>query len=157
MTKNYFELFGFAEKIDIDLDILEEKYLEFQRNFHPDKAGIKEIEKSILINEGYDILKDDISRASHILKLNEIDIENDEKAPKVDFETLSEIMTIQEKIIDSDQNEKKQIEQELKTKIKELLQIVKNEINNKNFVSSAQNLMKLKYYSKALKDLKKKT
>lgn len=157
MTENYFKIFDFEEKIDIDQEILEEKYLEFQRNFHPDKAGIKEVEKSILINEAYDTLKEDFARAAHILKLNGIDIENDEKAPKVDFEILSEIMEIQEEILASDEDSQKQdLAKQLKEKKQDFFNQTKEKIAQKNFEEAAQNLMAAKYYNKAIKDLRAK-
>jgi molecular chaperone HscB len=142
--KNFFELFEIEEKFQIDLDLLEEKYLNFQRNFHPDKAGIAEIEKSILFNEGYDILNDDFRRAAHILKLHGIDIEDDGKAPKVDQNTLMEIFSLQEEPQKIDKNE-------IKEKIKSLFTNTQNYLENGDFEKAAQDLMKVKYYRTILK------
>ena len=36
-NQNYFELFELECSVDINSEILEKKYLNFQKNFHPDK------------------------------------------------------------------------------------------------------------------------
>ncbi len=148
--KNHFKLFEISEKFDIDLDLLEEKYFEFQRQFHPDKAGISEIEKSIAINDAYDVLKSPVRRAAHILQINGIDIENDSKAPKPDFATLSEVLEIQEKIPEMSLQEKNNLKKELEKRIDNLLQEVALKLENKEFEGAAQILIRVKYFDKIL-------
>ncbi len=148
--KNHFKLFEISEKFDIDLDLLEEKYFEFQRQFHPDKAGISEIEKSIAINDAYEVLKSPVRRASHILQINGIDIENDSKAPKPDFATLSEVLEIQEKIPEMSLQERKNLGEKLEEKIAALLQEVALKLENKEFEGAAQILIRVKYFDKIL-------
>jgi len=155
MQKNYFKTFQIEEKFHIDEDDLERRYLSFQRNFHPDKAGVSEIEKSILVNEGYDVLKDKSLRAGHILKLHGIDVENDEKAPRPDLETLSEILEIREKILDLSQEEKNQLKKELTKNVNSCLEEVGKMLDGKEFEKASQVLIKAKYLGKTLKDLKK--
>ena len=92
--KNYFELFNLTPKFTIDLSEIEKKYHQFQNQFHPDKADFDSIEHSILINEAYKILSDDFLRASHLLQLKNIDIENDENHIKPDITTLQEILDL---------------------------------------------------------------
>lgn len=152
---NYFEIFEIKEEYDIDLELLEEKYHDFQRSFHPDKAGIDEIEKSIALNDGFKVLSDPILRAAHILKLNGIDVNNDSKAPKVDMVVLQEVMELREKIMEGPKEEKLQIKNELNEKLKESLDEAKNHLTNKNFKDAAQSLMKARYLKKTLQDLKK--
>lgn len=153
--QNYFKIFEIEENIEINLNDLEKKYFEFQKNFHPDKAGIAEIEKSILINEAYEVLKNKVLRASHILQIHNIDVENDEKSIKVNQETLMEIFTLQEEISDNNQEKNSELKNLLQEKIEENFCKVKEEIAKKNYEIAAQNLIKIKYYSKTLKDLKK--
>ena len=147
---NYFKIFDITEEIDIDLDLLEEKYHNFQRNFHPDKAGVEEIEKSMAFNEGFEILSDEFSRIAHLLKINGIDVNNDTKAPKVDMSVLQEVMSLQERI-----SEGEDVKNELKEKCDDALTKTKKFFNEGDFNESAQGLMKVKYLRKALKDLKK--
>jgi Fe-S protein assembly co-chaperone HscB len=81
--KNYFENFSFNVDFNIDLEELENKYLEFQKQFHPDNSISADVEKSISINEAYKVLKNPLQRASHILQLNGIDLENDSIAQRL--------------------------------------------------------------------------
>lgn len=151
---NYFEIFDLKINTQIDLDQLEEKYLTFQQQFHPDKASTADIEKSILLNEAFEVLKTTFSRLSYILKLQGTDILDDTKAPKVDNETLQEIWELQEELLESSQDEKIKLKKELKNKVSNLLTQSAEEINNKNFTKAAQILIRSKYFNKILQSLK---
>ncbi len=140
----------------IDLDLLEVRYFSLQQRFHPDLASIAEIENSIAINESYKILKNPITRAAHILQLNNIDVEHDENAPKPDISTLEEVLEIQEKIPNLNIDEIIDLQNHLKQKIQFLLNEVAQSLDNKAFANAAQNLMKVKYFDKILRDLKNK-
>ncbi len=154
MKRNYFKIFNIEEKFEIDEDLIEDKYLEFQRNFHPDKAGIDEIEKSIEINEGYEILLDDLRRGAHLLFLGGVNVENDSVAPKVDQACLMKAFEIQEDIESADTKRILEIKDEMKKEIKQLFLEFSNMIEKKNFEKAAQILMKVKYFSKTLKEIK---
>ena len=153
--KNFFELFALKPNFEIDQIELEKKYLDFQKQFHPDISSSADIEKSIAINEAYKTLSDDFLRACYLLALKNIDIRHDEKAIKPNTETLIEILELQEKIAEiSDKNEienlRKEINQEFKSLIlNSMKQLEANEIN-----LSAQLLIKAKYLKKSLEDLK---
>ena len=76
-NENYFQLFEIEKSLFIDLNILEEKYLELQKEFHPDKyVNASEQEKRLsiqitsYINEAYNTLKNDY------FKLNKYGFEN---------------------------------------------------------------------------------
>lgn len=144
--KNHFAVFTLPILFAVDLDELEKKYFELQKNFHPDKSD--EIEQSIAINEAYEILKNPLKRAAHILQLNGINLEKDEVAPKVDKATLLEVFEMRES---GDFSAK-----DLTKKIKSLLEKVAQNLENKNFTAAAQILIRAKYFEKILKDLKTK-
>ncbi len=152
---NYFDIFEIKEEYDIDLDLLEEKYHDFQRSFHPDKAGIDEIEKSIALNDGFKVLNDPILRSAHILKINGVDVNDDSKAPKVDMQVLQQVMELQEEILASDDIQKQQLKNELQNMVTTALNDTKNLLTTNQFTAAAQSLMKAKYLKKALSDLKK--
>jgi molecular chaperone HscB len=154
--KNFFEIFFLPQSFALDLETLEKKYLAFQQQFHPDNSSSADIEQSILINEAYKILSAPISRASYILGLNGIDLENDSQAPKVDQATLFEILELQEGLAEMDASAAENLKKELNTKIKSLLAEVALELENKDFRKAAQILIKAKYFDKTLRDLKAK-
>ena len=107
-----------------------------------------EIEQSIAINEAYEVLSNPLKRAAHILRLNGLDVENDAAAPKVDKATLLEVFEMRES---GDLSAK-----DLSQKIKSLLEEVSQNLENKNFASAAQILIRAKYFEKTLQDLKVK-
>ena len=153
--KNYFELFNLAPKFTIDLNEIEKKYHQFQNEFHPDKADFNSIEQSILINEAYKILSDDFLRASHLLQLKNIDIENDENHIKPDISTLQEILDLQEKIFEiNNLNEILVLKNNLNLQIKNLIDDFQNAFEVNKFNEASQFLIKAKYLKKSLIDLK---
>jgi len=154
--KNHFKIFSLPISFAVDLDDLEKKYLEFQKQFHPDKSSTSDIEKSISVNEAYEVLKNNLRRASHILQLNGIDLENDSNAPKVDSATLMEVLELREKIFESSPDEVDVLKKDLSQKIKSLINQTAFELENKDFNAAAQILIKAKYFDKTLQDLKRK-
>lgn len=144
--KNHFQTFNISINFAVDVDVLEQKYFEFQKNFHPDKSA--QIDDSININEAYEILKNPLKRAAHILQLNGIDVENDEVAPKVDQATLFEVFEMRESGNFSSK--------EISAKIKSLINEIAQSLDNKDFMHAAQILIRAKYFDKIAKDLKGK-
>ncbi len=154
--KNHFEIFTLPVSFAINLDELEAKYLDFQKAFHPDNSSTADIEKSISVNEAYNILKNSLRRASYILQLNGIDLENDSAAPKVDSATLMEVLELREKIFESSAAEVENVKKDLSAKVKSLLSESAEKLENKDFNTAAQILIKAKYFDKTLQDLKRK-
>ena len=153
--KNYFELFNLKPKFTIDLSEIEQKYHQFQNQFHPDKADFDSIEHSILINEAYKVLSDDFLRASHLLQLKNIDIENDENHIKPDITTLKEILDLQEKIFEiNNLDEILVLKNNLNSQIKKLINDFQNAFETNDFNEATQFLIKAKYLKKSLIDLK---
>ncbi len=154
--KNFFEIFSLPQNFALDLDALEKQYLAFQQQFHPDNSSTADIEQSILINDAYKILSAPISRASCILQLNGIDLENDSHAPKPDMATLLEILELQEMVAEIDAGASENLKKDLNAKVKSLLSEVALELENKEFVKASQILIRVKYFDKTLRDLKAK-
>lgn len=154
--KNHFVIFSLSEIFALDLDALEKKYLEFQKQFHPDNSSSHDIDRSIAINEAYEILKNPLKRASHILQLNGIDIEDDSHAPRVDVATLTQVLEIREKVFENSAEENENLKKDLSKKIKSLINEAASSLENKDFSSAAQILIRAKYFDKTLWDLKKR-
>src|SRR6476659_7259343 len=78
---NFFELFGLAPAFALDAEALEASYREIQSRVHPDRfvqAGDAERRASLQwttrVNEAYRTLRNPVSRASHLLALNGVDV-----------------------------------------------------------------------------------
>lgn len=149
--KNFFEVFSLPHKFEIDSAELEKKYLSLQNQFHPDKSGLDGISQSIELNEAYKILSDNFLRACYILQLKGIDILHDEKAIKVEQETLASILDLQEKISEISENEIADLRNTINSDYKKLIADAMQTID---IWLSAQLLVKAKYLRKSLEDLK---
>ncbi len=150
-----FEIFGLKKEFLIDLNVLEDKYLELQSKLHPDKfVNSSQNEKdfsnehSSRINESYKLLKNNVSRANIILKSNGYDLEKESKTFG-DEKMLEDIMDLQSKcMLAENEISKKKIGNEIKEVIDETI----NELNllfKKKSWKEAYNLnVKLSYLEK---------
>ena len=102
-SENYFEFFGLKNRLNIDLEELERKFFKFSKECHPDFfINCPDAEKNVcmnrmtFINNAYKVLKDPITRAKYLLKIETG--ETTETHKKVPTELLFEVMELQEKI-----------------------------------------------------------
>jgi len=82
---NYFQLFNLELSFDLDLNVLAHSYQTLQKTAHPDKfahASAQEqllaVQKSAEINDGYQTLKQPLTRAEYILTLRGIEMPNEQ-------------------------------------------------------------------------------
>src|SRR5256885_1482267 len=103
-SNNPFELFGLSPGFSIDEETLEKAYRDIQSRVHPDRfahAGDAERRASLQwttrVNEAFQILKNPVSRARHILELHGVDVafETNTAMPK-DF--LMQQMELRERL-----------------------------------------------------------
>ena len=80
-SSSHFELFGLPPAFSLDLQDLERAYREIQSRVHPDRfaqAGDAERRASLQwtsrVNEGFEVLKNPVKRASHLLALHGVDV-----------------------------------------------------------------------------------
>lgn len=147
MINHFFNL-NLEVKYELDLNLLEKNYLELQQKYHPDKS-LSDLDKSIAINESYKILSNPISRAKHLLELQNIFLDDDQKSLKPDIEILKEIILLQENIEDCQNIEQLNgYQQSIDNQCADLiLQFLKN-YQNKDFENAGQNIIKIKYLKK---------
>ena len=153
--KNHFKSFALPQIFSINFGELERKYLEFQKQFHPDKSISEDISKSIDINEAYKVLSNDFLRACHLLELKDIDILNNERAVKVSPATLLHVLELQERISEiSEKSEIDALKKEINGEFKGLISKAVELLEASETDDAAQNLIKAKYFKKSLEDLK---
>ncbi|GAA0490657.1 MULTISPECIES: co-chaperone HscB [Tatumella] len=82
---NYFTLFDLPESFDIDTARLAEHFQTLQRQYHPDKFAtspeaerLKALQHAATINQGYQALRQPLSRAEYLLSLHGFDINNEQ-------------------------------------------------------------------------------
>ncbi|WP_339048517.1 Fe-S protein assembly co-chaperone HscB [Candidatus Mesenet endosymbiont of Phosphuga atrata] len=149
---DYFALFNIQPKFDVDLDLLEKKYIELSKTFHPDNC-ILDHEKSVAvkdtinINKAYQTLKSPLKRAEYLLSLLNV-----AKNCKVDPEILEESMQIRESIFSGD--DKQILTKTIEDKTKECIRNLKNFFANKDLNKAAEQLHRLKYLNKSYEEVK---
>ena len=75
LTTNYFVLFGIDQTYDVDSKLLKSRYLELQRQTHPDNFAIEpqnvqreSVQRVAYLNQAYDTLKSPLKRAIYMLQ-----------------------------------------------------------------------------------------
>lgn len=84
---NFFRLFDLPEQFPVDTARLESQYKTLQAQYHPDKVAggedaerLQAIQKTSLVNDGYDTLKSPLRRAAYLLKRQGVDPEEHNQA-----------------------------------------------------------------------------
>ncbi len=145
---NYFECFGLEVDFDIDIDLLDNKYLELQSKQHPDCFyGVnKELKNfvhsgSVLINEAYRTLKSPLKRAEYLLSL--MFKKYDSIKPTQDI--LVEAMEMREKAKNSDPF--------LSMTYDECIENIRNAFSKGDLVGMSYQTMRLKYITRIKEDI----
>ncbi len=104
LTSNFFELFDLPVSYEVDLNKIQQQYMALQKQVHPDKfANGTDQEKRLSmqqtswLNEAQATLKDDVLRASYLLKLKGLDI-NLENETTVDMDFLMQQLDMRERM-----------------------------------------------------------
>ncbi len=149
LTKSYFELFNLDTTFDLDLDDLESRFRKLQKEFHPDRfVTVSEQERRIAmqltaqINEAYQTLIKPLSRGSYMLKLEDINV-NDETDTKMDASFLMEQMELREQLdeLKNKKHQEKQI-QDLTETIKSSQTKIINELQVCFKTTTGESLMR---------------
>lgn len=108
---NYFELFDLPLDFILDTQLLAERYRRLQSLVHPDKFAhgsaqerLLAVQKAAQINDGFQTLKDPISRAEHILSLRGIELSHETRTIN-DGEFLMQQMHWREALADIAQSQ----------------------------------------------------
>jgi molecular chaperone HscB len=99
-----FDVLGLAPSLELDSALLEQRYRELQRQFHPDKfvqagsnARRESLSRAVSVNDAYRLLKDELKRAELVFaRLSDAPgkPEEDTAGP----ELLMEIMELREEL-----------------------------------------------------------
>ena len=104
---NYFELFEFEIAPIIDKSLLTKKYLQLQKQYHPDNYSLSDeneqnqsLEMSSFINKAFAVFKDDLKTIGYFLEIKGL-ISEDEKY-QLPSAFLMEMMEVNEQIDEGD-------------------------------------------------------
>jgi len=159
---NYFQLFGLEQQFKIDVKNLTELYQALQKTVHPDRfahASSQEqmlaVQKSSMINDAYQTLKNPLKRAEYMLKIRGTEMPN-EQASFSDNSFLMRQMELREmlaevKYADDVHAAVFEAGQVLDTEFEALFKTMQLQLAENTEASNAQacdNLRKLKFYQK---------
>lgn len=139
IKQNPFKVFNIPISFKIDETLLDKKFMEMQKAYHPD-TNTSDVEMSFATSESYHALKNDITRGDIILKIFNID-QNTFPMPK-DF--FSEVLEITERMEEVSERDARIILGKEGTNIKRFDKITQQNINN-----FAKAFIRYKYIKKA--------
>jgi len=159
---NYFQLFGLEDQFDLDTTKLAEVYQSLQKTVHPDRfahASSQEqllaVQKSSMINDAYQTLKNPLSRAAYTLKERGTEMPS-EQASFGDTSFLMQQMELREMLADI--KDSSDIEsaifnaaQTLDEEYQQLFNVMQSQLNentSETNLLACDTLRKLKFYQK---------
>jgi molecular chaperone HscB len=155
---NYFEIFDLKPSYNLNQVMLENKYRELQKKYHPDNADsideqLAMVEQTIKINEAYDILSDEVSLIVYYLKINNnLELSQGQIQDELSQDDLMYLLDLQENIVNNPlkTNEYKLI---FKEKISSIILSLKQAIQIDNKAQIINNLAKLIFFNKSFKHI----
>lgn len=163
---DYFKLFKLPQKYTINKSLLTENFYRLQLKFHPDlfiNSSQREkqlaLKKSIEINQGYQILKNSLSRAIYLLSLNGLNV-NKEKFFSHDENFLKKYFFLYEELdrimkIDQDKIKLDFFFQNIKKKIRDRQDKIEIECNKRNWDQVIKLIAELLFFKKIQNRFKK--
>ena len=147
---DYFTRVGLVIEYDLDQALLEKKYLEQQKKFHPDQYlenKLEAIKVTMEINAAYKTLKSDLKRAEYILSLHDINLEK----VQASHEFLIEAMEDRQKLeAPQDLNS---LLHEANDQIDAGIIKFKQFIAQRDIVNATQEVIRLRYKKKFLEEI----
>lgn len=104
-ANNWFDWFGLDPAFQLDLAALRGRYLELQRELHPDAAiargesNAAAVQANSRLNDAWDTLRDPVKRAIYLLQLNGHTYDPDRQTQQ-DVSYLMEQMELREQLAD---------------------------------------------------------
>lgn len=103
-NENYFSILGLPQKINIDEEILKERFFDLNRAFHPDRVAKMEDEhmrdialrKSVLINNGFNTLRERTRRIQYLIRQGLG--EREEKSGRIPIELFDLVEQVNERM-----------------------------------------------------------
>lgn len=164
LTCNYFQLFDVPVSFEVDLDLVQQRYMDLQKKVHPDKyvnSSAQEkrlsMQQTSRINEALNTLKKPVDRALYLLKLKDMDI-NFENETTMDAAFLMEQMELRESLSavrekDDPLAELDIVGAELKVKTKNMMTEFSNCYENNRLDEARELVRKMQFMQKAKNEI----
>lgn len=120
LPKDYFEFFGLGRKLVLDPNLLQKKFYELSRQWHPDRFSRRPLDEqdqalevTSILNDGYRTLKNPVKRAEYLLTQEGFPI-GEQRSRDVPPELLEEVFELNmllEELRGGDESQRPQLEQ----------------------------------------------
>ncbi|MBU6177781.1 MAG: Fe-S protein assembly co-chaperone HscB [Bacteroidetes bacterium] len=148
---NYFELFELPLQFEVDAKKIRPKFLELSRRFHPDFHSQenevnqqKVMEQSALINKGWQVFQEPLATLHYVLQL--LGKIKEQENPVLSADFLMEMMELNERLTEGDQDQQLQLKEEINRYEKELYEGIKSILKSPPTVVTDTDLEKIKEY-----------
>jgi molecular chaperone HscB len=103
---DYFAFLGFPRRLNLDMSVLDGRFRELSREYHPDyfynappKERLAALERSSHLNDAYRTLRNPVSRIEYLLGLEGLPLTRPgEGSPKVPPSLLEEVFALNEEL-----------------------------------------------------------
>ena len=166
-SKNYFELFGLEVGFLLDDNHLNTHYQQLQSQFHPDRFASSTdqdkrmaMQATTFINEAYDTLRDQQSRARYLLELAGVEFDM-EKDTTQDMDFLMAQMSLREKIdeVDHRENPLDELDELALAAKQEKVQLTENfqaQYHQQDWEQAKETVLKLQFYNRLQQQINRK-
>lgn len=162
-NQDHFQLFGLPRRFAVDTAALDRRYLELQREVHPDRfatAGDAEqrlsVQRSTRINAAYQALKTPLSRARYLLELAGVDaaIETSTAMP-ADFlmRQMEWREALEEAGASGDPARLDDLDQRLRGELTQRYAMIETELDRGDGAAASSTLRKLMFLEKLREDI----
>ena len=148
---HYFELFELPLQFEVDAKKIRPKFLELSRRFHPDFHSQenevnqqKVMEQSALINKGWQVFQEPLATLHYVLQL--LGKIKEQENPVLSADFLMEMMELNERLTEGDQDQQLQLKEEINRYEKELYEGIKSILKSPPSVATDTDLEKIKEY-----------
>jgi molecular chaperone HscB len=164
LTCDFFQLFDVPVSFEVDLDLIQQRYMELQKAVHPDKfvnASAQEkrisMQHTSRINEALNTLKQPVERAIYLLKLKDMDI-NFENETTMDAAFLMEQMEMREALSEVREKEDPLVELdhiavEIRSKMKNMMNDFSSCYEEDRLDEARELVRKMQFMQKAKKEV----
>ncbi|WWO97740.1 MAG: Fe-S protein assembly co-chaperone HscB [Candidatus Dasytiphilus stammeri] len=154
---NYFKIFGLPINFKIDKKLLQARFHDLQRQFHPDRSlensedQLDVLKKSALVNQAWKVLSNPISRAEYLLLLHGFDVNSEQNNNLMDtiflktqFDLREELQNIEQK---ASLKELSNFANRIESSISKINYQIEKEIESKNWDKAANTLRKIRMFT----------
>jgi molecular chaperone HscB len=163
--QNYFELFELEVGCDIDSAQLRDRFMELQRDYHPDKHAASDDAERLLavriasfVNEAHQTLSVPLKRAEYVLQLHGVSTDTETDA-RMDTAFLMEQMEWREALEDVDLksesafDELDELRREISTSVKSVASEVEAHLDGKDLPSARDSIRQWQFLSKLIGEI----